>query len=143
MPLDWINALIGGVFIGLAASLMLYWNGRVAGISGIVSGVLNPVTDSGGKSWRWMFLLGFGLGGLILKVLKPEVFASELPTPLWTVPAAGMLVGVGTMMSGGCTSGHGVCGISRLSIRSIFATIVFIAAGILSVLLARHWGVMS
>lgn len=141
MPLEWLNALIGGALIGLAASLMLYWNGRVAGVSGIVNGLMNPPNQQ--SFWRWFFLAGMLLGGLILKLLKPEVFSSELPTPLWTVIAAGLLVGFGTVMGGGCTSGHGVCGISRLSIRSIVATIVFIAAGMLAVAVFKKLGVIG
>lgn len=141
MPLEWLNALIGGALIGLAASLLLYWNGRVAGVSGIVNGLMNPPNQQ--SFWRWFFVGGLIVGGLILKLLKPEVFSSELPTPLWTVIVAGLLVGFGTVMGGGCTSGHGVCGISRLSVRSILATIVFIAFGVLSVAVFRKLGVMG
>lgn len=139
MPSDWIYALIGGVLIGSAATLMLYWNGRVTGISGIVN---NLMTKDGGL-WRWGFVLGLLFGGVILKVFFPAVFVTALESPLWTVPVAGLLVGFGTAMGGGCTSGHGVCGISRLSIRSIVATIVFILAGILSVLGFQLWEIIG
>ena len=139
MPMEWINALVGGVLIGLAATLMLYWNGRVAGISGIV----NRLLRRNAGEWRWGFVAGLIFGGLILKFSKPEVFVTALDAPLWTVPLAGLLVGFGTAMGGGCTSGHGVCGISRFSLRSIVATLVFIAAGILSVLAFQLGGVIG
>jgi len=141
MPLDWLNALIGGCLIGLAVSLMLYWNGRVTGISGIVNGLLERPNQQ--QLWRWFFLGGLLLGGLILKVLNPEVFSSTLPTPGWTVVVAGLLVGFGTVWGSGCTSGHGVCGISRLSLRSILATIVFIGAGVATVAIFKRLGVMG
>src|SRR6476661_5807673 len=99
MPLEWLNALIGGALIGLAASLMLYCNGRVAGVSGIVNGLLERPQSS--TLWRWFFILGMLLGGGILQWLRPEVFHSDLPTPLWTVAGAGVLVGLGTVMGGG------------------------------------------
>jgi uncharacterized membrane protein YedE/YeeE len=135
MPLDWIYALVGGVLIGIAATLMLYWNGRVTGVSGILNGLLsrNPV------GWRWGFSLGLLAGGILIKALHPSAFVTSLRAPLWTIPLAGLLVGFGTAMGGGCTSGHGVCGISRFSVRSIVATIVFISAGILSVLVFQMW----
>ena len=138
MPGEWISALIGGALIGLSASLLLYWNGRIAGISGIINNLL----QRGEGAWRWTFLAGMLAGGLLLKVWKPEVFSSDLGTPLWTVGVAGILVGFGTVLGGGCTSGHGVCGISRLSLRSLFATLLFIAAGMASVAIFRKLGVM-
>lgn len=139
MPIDWIYALIGGVLIGSAATLMLYWNGRVTGISGIVNNLMTK--DQG--SWRWGFVIGLLCGGVILQVFFPAVFVTALDAPLWTVPLAGALVGFGTAMGGGCTSGHGVCGISRLSTRSIVATVVFILAGIGAVLGFQMWGVIG
>lgn len=141
MPLEWLNALIGGALIGTAASLMLYWNGRVAGVSGILNGMLSGPNNQ--VFWRWFFVAGMIMGGIILKILNPNLFSSELKTPLWTVVAAGLLVGFGTVMGGGCTSGHGVCGISRFSLRSIVATLVFIAFGVLSVFLFKRLGVMG
>ncbi len=141
MPLDWTQALIGGLLIGLAASLMLYWNGRVTGISGILDNAMKR--SSGESAWRFAFLGGLVAGGLILRILKPDAFASELPTPLWTVPVAGLLVGMGTVWGSGCTSGHGVCGISRLSLRSIVATITFIIAGVAMVAALRQWGILA
>lgn len=139
MPTEWIYALIGGVCIGIAATLMLYWNGRVTGISGIV----NKLMSRRAGSWRWGFFAGLIAGGILLKFIAPEVFVTSLNAPLWTVPVAGLLVGFGTAMGSGCTSGHGVCGISRLSIRSIVATVTFIAAGMLSALVFQMWGIIG
>lgn len=141
MQQEWINALIGGAIIGMAVSLMLYWNGRVTGISGIINGILSPL--KGDTLWRAMFVGGLVLGGLAMKISHPEVFAGQLETADWTVVVAGLLVGFGTVMGSGCTSGHGVCGISRLSPRSLVATVAFIAAGIGAVTLFRFLGVLS
>ena len=136
----WVNALVGGIFIGIAVSLMLYLKGRVTGISGILNGVLQPVR--GDTGWRLYFIGGLLLGGLVLKVTYPSVYQNLLETEFWTVIVAGLLVGFGTVMGSGCTSGHGVCGISRLSKRSILATITFMLAGMLSVFFFRQLGVM-
>ena len=141
MQQEWINALIGGSIIGVAVSLMLYWNGRVTGISGIINGILSPL--KGDTLWRVMFVGGLFLGGLVMKLTHPEVFSGQLATADWTVVAAGLLVGFGTVMGSGCTSGHGVCGISRLSPRSLVATLAFIAAGMGAVALFRALGVLS
>lgn len=127
--------VLGGVIIGLAATMMLLFNGRVTGISGIVGGVLNR--NSSDKSWRLLFLTGLLLGGFFLKFLQPEVFTIISSATRVDYIVAGFLVGVGTLLGNGCTSGHGVCGISRLSSRSIVATVTFISAGVLSVLIFR------
>lgn len=140
MQQDWINALLGGLVIGVSVSLMLMFNGRVTGISGIVNGVLNPVR--GDRAWRLLFILGLVLGGLILQVLQPNVFEDTLPTDLWSVALAGLLVGFGTILGSGCTSGHGVCGVSRLSPRSMIATVVFVTFGIGSVFVFKKLGVL-
>ncbi len=131
MNQDWVNAGLGGIIIGIAVSLMLLLNGRVTGISGIISGTL-PQTK-GDTLWRILFVLGLFTGGLVIKTVKPDVFLNELPTETLTTVIAGLLVGFGTIMGSGCTSGHGVCGISRLSMRSILATITFIIAGVVVV----------
>ncbi len=132
--------LIGGLLIGTAVSLMLYLTGRVAGVSGIIYGAAaNP--KKGDTAWRWYFISGMFVGGLILMVLKPESFSGGLPTQDWTLIVAGLLVGFGTVLGSGCTSGHGVCGTSRLSIRSMLATLTFILAGVLAVFLFRKLGV--
>lgn len=140
MNSEWINALIGGMLIGVSVSLMLLWHGRVTGISGIINGVLTP--QKGDTLWRVLFVAGLVLGGLVLNAIRPGTFVNTLETPMWTVIIAGLLVGFGTILGSGCTSGHGVCGISRLSPRSIVATVVFIAAGVGAVVVFRQLGVM-
>ena len=137
---EYIMPLLGGALIGLSASLMLYWNGRVTGISGIIYGA-TVAPKKADVSWRWFFISGMLLGGFILQIFFPQAFTGNLPTANWTVIVAGLLVGFGTVLGSGCTSGHGVCGISRLSARSLVATITFMAAGILSVVLFRSLGV--
>ena len=127
MNQDWINAGIGGIIIGIAVSIMLLFNGRVTGISGIINGALSPV--KGDTQWRLLFVAGLFIGGLVLKIIKPEVFTNELQINTLKTIIAGLLVGIGTIMGSGCTSGHGVCGISRMSVRSILATMIFIIAG--------------
>lgn len=131
------NALIGGTLIGLAVSIMLLFNGKVTGISGILGGIMNPQTTD--KKWRLFFIAGLLFGGLILKILaSDQVFTIETNVSNLDYIIAGFLVGFGTLLGNGCTSGHGVCGISRFSARSIIATIVFISSGILSVLLFKY-----
>ena len=138
---EWINAGLGGVLIGLSVSLMLLWNGRVTGISGIVNGVLTPL--KGDTQWRVLFIVGLLLGGLIVGQFKADTFADNVQSSDWTLVIAGLLVGFGTIMGSGCTSGHGVCGISRMSLRSLVATLSFMAAGILAVWIFRSMGVIS
>jgi|1048.fasta_scaffold18341_2 uncharacterized membrane protein YedE/YeeE len=130
------TALIGGAIIGIAVSLMLVFNGRVTGISGIISGVLSPKKYD--TSWRILFLLGLLSGGIVLRFIEPQAFQNESHNmSIYDYAFAGILVGFGTLLGNGCTSGHGVCGISRFSVRSILATIVFISFGILSVLIFK------
>ena len=129
------SALAGGVLIGIAAALLLLLNGRIAGISGIVGGLLRP--QRGDVDWRVAFVLGLllaPLGWALFAVLPaPQIDAS------WgALVLAGLLVGVGTRYGGGCTSGHGVCGLSRLSARSLVATLVFMGAGVATVFVSRH-----
>ena len=129
-------ALIGGAIIGTAVSLMLVFNGRIAGISGIISGALSPKKKD--LSWRILFIIGLLFGGLILRLTQPESFQSHSQNmSLIDYAIAGLLVGFGTLLGNGCTSGHGICGISRLSIRSIMATITFMTFGILSVVIFK------
>ncbi len=138
---DYLLALLGGALIGLSVSLMLLWNGRVTGISGIVYGAaIHPVEND--KAWRWYFLGGLIAGGLLLRLTYPDAFSDGLHTKSWTVIVAGMLVGFGTVLGNGCTSGHGVCGISRLSPRSAIATLTFIAAGVCAVFIFRQLGIL-
>lgn len=124
----------GGALIGLSATVLLLFNGRIAGISGIFSGVLVPNGDTG---WRWAFVIGLLAGGAAMSLAFPELFAVTAGRTLPMVIAAGLLVGVGTRLGSGCTSGHGVCGLSRLSPRSLLATITFIATGALTVYAVR------
>jgi uncharacterized protein len=129
------NALMGGVLIGLAVSLMMLFNGRVTGISGIIAGIIKPnKTD---LDWRVSFLGGLILGGIALLFMRPESFVQISSAHWGDYLFAGLLVGFGTLLGNGCTSGHGVCGISRLSVRSIIATVTFISFGVLSVLVFK------
>lgn len=130
-----LPALLGGVLIGLATSALLALDGRVAGISGIVGGLLRPIP--GDRAWRYVFLLGLLVGGAILRVSVPEVFGAPVAGP-GAIVAAGLLVGFGTRLGSGCTSGHGVCGNSRLSVRSAIATVTFILAGAVTVFVTQH-----
>jgi hypothetical protein len=137
--MDWTAALlasIGGVLIGLAAISLMYFNGRIAGISGIVSGVLSP--KPGDTLWRTLFLGGMVAGGLTLAAVYPQAFPAEITTSTPGLILAGVLVGFGTRLGSGCTSGHGVCGMSRISPRSFAATATFMTTGILAVMLVRH-----
>src|SRR4051794_27144359 len=126
------RALGGGVLLGVAASLLWLSTGRVAGVSGIVAGLFAPRSDE--RRWRALFLAGLVAGGVVLRVLAPSAFAAaERGLPL--VATAGLLVGLGARLGGGCTSGHGICGLSRLSLRSLIAVGVFMASGFLTVAL--------
>lgn len=129
-------SLVGGVLIGLSAALVLFGLGRIAGISGIFGGLVLP--KPGEVAWRLSFVLGLFVGGIVMVTLKPELFVIGIERALVTVGAAGLLVGFGTRMSGGCTSGHGVCGIGRGSPRSIVATLTFMATGLITVFLVEH-----
>jgi uncharacterized membrane protein YedE/YeeE len=131
-----IAALFGGVLIGLSASAMLLLDGKIAGISGILAGVIRPV--KGDTLWRICFLAGLWTGGLLLRVLLAGAFDFGIIRPFPMLIIAGLLVGFGTRLGSGCTSGHGVCGISRLSMRSIVATATFIFTGALVVYLLNH-----
>lgn len=125
------NALIGGCLIGIGAAIMLLWNGKIAGISGITKGLLHY--RQGDWAWRLAFVGGLLAGGAFFYAIDPGTFAITTNRPLGVLALAGFLVGVGTVMANGCTSGHGVCGVSRLSRRSIVATVTFIAAGMITV----------
>jgi uncharacterized membrane protein YedE/YeeE len=129
------RALAGGALIGGAASLLWALSGRVAGVSGILSGLFSR--DRGEAGWRALFVAGLLLGGLLFAWLEPEALAVTGPSTALTL-AGGLLVGVGTRLAGGCTSGHGVCGNSRFSPRSLVATATFLATGVLTVSFVRH-----
>lgn len=130
------SGFLGGALIGLAAVLLLLANGRIAGVSGIVSGLLARVRGDAG--WRVAFIAGLWLGALIYWSARGAPFEIELEASLPAMVVAGLLVGYGTRMGGGCTSGHGVCGIARLSLRSVVATCVFMAVAIATVFVVRH-----
>jgi uncharacterized membrane protein YedE/YeeE len=132
-----IRSLLGGVLIGVAASLLFLGTGRVAGISGIIGGLLSRA--HGSRAWRAWFLGGLLAGGLVLVAVQPSVFGTTTGS-LPVIGAAGLLVGFGARWGGGCTSGHGVCGLSRLSARALVATLTFIAAGVLTVFVVRLLG---
>jgi uncharacterized membrane protein YedE/YeeE len=132
IPIDWIRALAGGALIGLSASIMLAFNGRVTGISGIVGGLVQPTP--GDLGWRALFVAGLLAGGVVALLALPGAVGGAA-VPVATAALAGLLVGVGTRLGNGCTSGHGVCGISRLSPRSLAATVTFISTGAVTVFL--------
>jgi uncharacterized protein len=140
MSIDW-NAftpwasLAGGVLIGIAVAMLVLLNGKVAGISGIVGGLLRPVR--GDTAWRVAFVLGLLSAPLAYALFAPWP-APRIDASFALLVLAGLLVGIGTRYGGGCTSGHGVCGVSRLSPRSLVATLAFMAAGFATVFVARH-----
>lgn len=129
-------SLIGGILIGLSASAMLLLGGKIAGISGILAGVLEPAR--GETSWKASFLAGLFAGGLLLRLVFPEAFDFGILRPWSVLVLAGVLVGFGTRLGNGCTSGHGVCGVSRLFVRSMVATATFIATGAATVFIMNH-----
>lgn len=127
-----VSALGGGALIGLGASLMIVATGRCAGVSGI----LDSAVHLDAPAWRWTFLLGLVVGGGVMRVVAPEMVPGIDAAPA-LLAAAGLAVGFGARVGGGCTSGHGIVGTSRLSPRSIVATVTFMAAGFATVALAR------
>ncbi len=129
-------SLAGGLLIGISAAAMLLFNGKIAGISGILAGILRPVKSD--TLWRLWFVAGLLAGGLILRVILPQAFEFGIIRSTTTLAVAGLLVGVGTRLANGCTSGHGVCGVARLSARSILATAVFMATGAAIVYAVNH-----
>jgi uncharacterized protein len=131
------SGLTGGVLIGLSASLLLLGAGRVAGVSGITAGAFS--SDRAERDWRLAFVGGLVAAGLGFVLLHPASITPS-PRPLVWLALAGLLVGVGTRLGSGCTSGHGVCGTSRLSPRSLVATLVFVLSGMLTVALLRVFG---
>ena len=128
-PFTPVSALIGGALLGFAAVCLMKFNGRIAGISGILYGIFSAA--SGDKIWRVLFIAGLVLGGTGYQLATNTPLITRESFPLWQLIAAGLLVGFGTRMGSGCTSGHGVCGIARLSTRSIASTLVFLATGAL------------
>ncbi len=153
MSLDWfsLEALLGGILIGFASALLFSFNGRIAGISGIAGQwfqwvrervqTKSPSVFRGDALWRFLFLSGLIVGGFLMQ--GTEYSAQPSPVGLPLVIAAGLLVGMGTRMGWGCTSGHGVCGLARFSGRSLFATLLFMGAGMLAVSIVRLMGGFS
>ena len=140
MLIDWPHftpwlSLAGGILLGLASALFILVNGRILGISGIVGGLLSP--KAGDVAWRVAFVLGLLAAPLLYAGLRGP-WEVRIEAGWGTVVAAGLLVGLGTRYAAGCTSGHGVCGLSRLSPRSLVATLAFMGAGFLTVFLLRH-----
>ncbi len=143
MTIDWTHftpwsSLAGGFLLGVASALFVLLNGRILGISGILGGLLPAKT--GDTSWRVTFLLGLLVSPLVMKALAPAEFlhAPRIDASMAMVVVAGLLVGIGTRYGSGCTSGHGVCGLSRLSPRSMAATGLFMAAGFATVFVLKH-----
>ncbi|GHF49265.1 YeeE/YedE family protein [Seohaeicola zhoushanensis] len=137
MEQDWIWGLVGGLVIGLGGAVYLLGNGRIMGASGIIGGLVD------GSGWStWAERLAFLAGVLIMPIVLTPLYSVEITTHatsnLAVIVAAGLCVGIGTRIANGCTSGHGVCGISRLSLRGIVATVFYILAGGLTIVLFRH-----
>lgn len=132
-----LSATVGGILIGVSATLLLLFNGRITGISGMLGELISPV--SGEWGWRLAFLLGMIVGALADHFLDPyALFMPRSGFPLWLLALGGFCVGFGTRLGSGCTSGHGICGIARLSKRSVVATAVFMTSGAVTVFLVRH-----
>lgn len=134
--MTWLSALAGGVLIGLSATLLLWLNGRVAGISGILNGVVFPKV--GDVSWRGAFLVGLIAAGGLYTAFVPGAPLPRTDFSRVGLVASGLLVGFGTRMANGCTSGHGVCGLGRLSLRSLAAVVTFMATAIATTNIVRH-----
>ena len=131
-----ISASIGGALIGIASAILLVVFGKVAGISGAVQSLLNPLQK--GAGWKLVFVAGLLIAGVIVQLVQPELLVGEMDLPLWLIVVAGLLVGVGTSLANGCTSGHGVCGMSRFSARSWVATITFMVIAFITAN-AMYW----
>ncbi len=131
-----LSSTIGGLIIGAASAGLLFANGRIAGISGIAGGVLK--LGAGDTAWRGLFVLGLCLGGFVCSLVVPEAFAFGIERSGVALALAGVLVGFGTQMGNGCTSGHGVCGLGRLSFRSLVAVITFMATAAATIAIIGH-----
>jgi uncharacterized membrane protein YedE/YeeE len=131
-----ISSLVGGALIGLSASILLFTHGRIAGISGLYGGIFRRATPD--RMLRIAFIAGLLFSGFAVRWIFPAAFDASIGATLPVALAAGLLVGFGTQLANGCTSGHGVCGISRLSMRSMVATATFMIAGIATTWIARH-----
>ena len=130
-------SLIGGALIGLSAVMLMAFNGRIAGVTGILRRLLPPY-DGNGNLEPFVFIAGLIIAPLLVALAAPQIVTATVSPNLLLMAAAGLIVGVGTALASGCTSGHGVCGISRLSARSFVATCVFMAVAIVTVYVVRH-----
>ncbi len=131
----WVLPLLGGVLIGLAATILLFFNGKISGISGILGGALRAPTKE--NYWRYFFILGLVLGGPFLNLFYPQFFKYEPPMGLTSAIIGGLIVGYSTRLGSGCTSGHGVCGLARFSKRSLVATATFMISAIITVAVVK------
>lgn len=131
----YFQALAGGALLGIGAFLLLYLNGKIAGISGITYQAIASITSQ--NSWRWCFLIGL-IGAPLIATRLGFSLPDQISAPIITLAIAGLLVGIGTRMGSGCTSGHGICGIGRLSKRSIVATLIFMSTAVVTVAITRH-----
>ncbi len=140
MNSEWLLAICGGLAIGAAASVLLLTLGRIAGISGILSKAILSGRQifSSDIIWRWCFIIGMLLGGALAHSVFNIPLPTHVPENLYIVVGAGLLVGYGVSRGSGCTSGHGICGLSRLSRRSLAATLSFMLAGVVTVFVMRH-----
>lgn len=135
---SWMRAALGGAMIGLAAAVLFIFNGRIAGISGVLGGLLSGRREDDEAPWRTLFIVGLVAGAAVAALAHPALREFTLQAGWGGMIVAGLLVGFGTRLGSGCTSGHGVCGIGRLSARSIVATMTFMAAGFVTVFVVRH-----
>jgi len=130
------SGLLGGMLIGLGAAVLLLLNGKIAGISGIVSGLWSHGSTE--RYWRQTFVIGLVAGGFMTPLITGKPLDTFIAAPWWLTLCAGLLVGFGTRLGNGCTSGHGVCGLARLSARSLVATLTFIGTAMVTVFIVRH-----
>jgi uncharacterized membrane protein YedE/YeeE len=134
-----LTALLGGIFMGLSAAILMLFNGKIAGISGISKGIISKNSTSlEDRRWRIFFVGGLLIGGALMVLIIPETTAKVRTFNLFQVMIAGLLVGIGTALGNGCTSGHGICGLGRKSLRSLIAVITFMGAGFLTVYILFH-----
>lgn len=131
-----LASFAGGMLIGLSAVLLMAFHGRIAGMTGILSGLLPPAAP--GRAWRAAFLAGAIAAPMLVTGFWPQAIAFDNPVPMVWVGLSGLVVGIGAQFGSGCTSGHGICGIARLSPRSIIATLVFMAGAFATVFIIRH-----
>jgi len=131
-----ISAAVGGALIGLSAALLMLVNGRIAGITGIAAGIIDPLSNH--RLWRATFIVGLVAAPVSAMLLGFALPMPQMPASIVTIAVAGLLVGFGTRLSNGCTSGHGICGMARLSPRSFVATGIFMVAAIVAVAVTRH-----